>query len=462
MAGTSVVVAVLATGFFALVPAASSATEIRWLAAGDSYSSGTGLTTTTGLCDQADSSARPGAYTQDAFADLTSTVSNLNSPTFVACSGATSSDFLRTNDAEGHPEWTSSMGRFNLVTFTFGGDDLNFSRIMEQCLLGVPVIAPPDPGHRCPSDEYIRSQIALKLGTSYQTFLKKVANKAVTAGGNIVVLGYPKLFEPPGNWPIILRRLRSCQGISAADATQLRGDAEDLNAALSNDVSAVNAQHPNGVTVTFLDVNSGSDPGPITVSNNNQNLFEPSRGKTHDLCGSGPSWLNGAVVFDKHISFHPSALGYRAEGRLLAELIPHLPGIGSQSVGTTTTTSTTTSTSTSTTTTAPPSLSIVSVSPSSFSNGGDAPIYVPVTITGTGFLPDMSLALIPPSGSGSGVQASPPTVITSTTITFTMEVLPSQDLSSNAYGSYDLSLTEIPAGSSSISVTDSDAFQLSM
>jgi hypothetical protein len=69
------------------------------------------------------------------------------------------------------------------------------------------------------------------------------------------------------------------------------------------------------------------------------------------------------VLFDKHKSFHPSTPGNEAEGRLLAQLIPHLSGINSIGATTTTTTSPTTTTTiptstttitTTTTTTNPP------------------------------------------------------------------------------------------------------------
>jgi hypothetical protein len=361
-ATTAVLVAILAPCIYALAPAAPSTPKITWLSAGDSYSSGAGLPVTTGLCNRADSSANPEAYAPDAYVDLKASMPNLNRPTFVACSGATSADFLRNKDSEGRPEWTSSMGRFDLVTFTFGGDNVNFAGIIAQCVLGGDSIAPPDPGHKCPSDAFIQNEIAAKLGVAYQSFLKKVADEAVSGGGNIVVLGYPDLIEPPNDWPSVLRHLGVCQGIRTSDATQLREEAADLNTAIEKDVSVVNAQHPNGVTITFLNVNSGSDPGPITIAKGDKNLFEPSAGANHNLCGTGPSWLNGIVLFDRHKSFHPSAPGNEAEGRLLAQLIPHLPGI--DSVGTTTTppTSTTTSTTTTpttstittTTTTSPP------------------------------------------------------------------------------------------------------------
>jgi hypothetical protein len=340
--GTVLVVVIFTSAITTIAQSATSSTQITWLAAGDSYSSGAGLANTTSLCDQADSNPDSEAYASHAYRDLEAAIPGLEEPSFVACSGATSSDFLRLPDANGHPEWNSDMGRFDLITFTFGGDDVDFADILTQCVAGqLKPIFPSDPGHRCPSDTDVRDLIALKLGKPYQTFLAKVANKAVVRGGNIVVLGYPDEIELPRLWPTLLRHVGVCDGIGTTDATQIRGDAGDVNASIENDVNVVNAEHPNGVTLTFLAVNSGSDPGPVTIPSNDPNLFEPSQGARHNLCGSGASWLNGLVIRDIHKSFHPSELGNAAEGRLLAQLIPHLPGfLAPEPVSTSTTTTT--------------------------------------------------------------------------------------------------------------------------
>jgi alpha-tubulin suppressor-like RCC1 family protein len=347
MIGVSAAVIAVIPGIVA-VAQSSSATPITWLAAGDSYSSGAGLATTTTSCDQADSNPNSEAYASHAYLDLKSSIPALGKPTFVACSGATSLDFIQSPDANGHPEWNSAMGRFDLITFTFGGDDVDFAKIMTQCVVGaLDQIFPSDPGHSCPSDTDVRDLIALKLEKQYQTFLTKVANEVVVHGGNIVVLGYPEIIDLPKFWPSLYQHLGLCDGIGTADATQIRGDAGDVNASIGHDVDVVNAEHPNGVTLTFLDVNSGSDPGPVVISKNDPNLFEPSQGVRHNLCGSGPPWLNGLIRNDLHRSYHPTELGNAAEGRLLAGLVPYLPGlIPPVPVTTSTTTSTTTTTTT--------------------------------------------------------------------------------------------------------------------
>jgi hypothetical protein len=299
---------------------------ITWLAAGDSYSSGQGLKDTTAPCARGDIEQGSLAYPILAYDDLHAKLRGLQYPKFVACTGATTADLISSPDKEGHPEWTGkrSMGNFDLVTFTFGGDDIHFSGIVTQCLFGVPMVHLPSLGHKCPSDKWVRDQIASSLRSKYRNFLTDVAKRIVSPGGNILVLGYPELVDLLKFWPLEDKLLRTCQLLTAEDALQLRGEAGDLDATIGQDVKMVNGAHPNGVHLTFLDVDTGSDPGPATIPSSDQNLFESSTGGRHNLCGTGPSWMNGIVKRYPTRSFHPSELGNEAEGRLLAEVLPSL------------------------------------------------------------------------------------------------------------------------------------------
>jgi hypothetical protein len=232
-------------------------------------------------------------------------------PRLVACTGARSADFFTS-------QWTPALGRFDLVTFTFGGNDIGFSQILKQCT-GLPEGLPSDPGHNCPSDSLLRGRIASALEGPYRAFLTRVATDAVVPGGNIVVLGYPELIELPTFWPL---GTRSCSLIGPADANELRGLGGDINATIGYDVSVVNAASPNGVHLTFVDVNSGGGAG---ISRYDQSLFEPASGPRHNLCGSQP-WINGLSTIDYGAgSFHPKQAGQDAMGVLGAEVIPTVP-----------------------------------------------------------------------------------------------------------------------------------------
>ena len=311
---------------FAQVPAASSQTPLlSWLAAGDSYSSGEGLPHAIGNCAQAQQGPGSESWPGAAHDILATREPSLARPVLVACTGARSDQFFA-NDASGQPEWTPAAGRFALISFTFGGDDVSFPDVLQQCVgLTIGRKQPADHGHSCPKDSTLRARIASKIGRPYRDFLTQVANQAAKPGGNIIVLGYPELVELPKFWPVRDKALGVCARISTADANELRGLAGDLNATIGSDVATVNAARPNGVHLTFVDVNSGGSAG---ISRSDPNLFEPATGQRHNLCSAHP-WMNGPSTIDKgYGSYHPKQAGHNAMGALAAEVIPHLDWSG--------------------------------------------------------------------------------------------------------------------------------------
>ena len=297
---------------------------ITWLAAGDSYSSGRGLQHTSGTCARGDSSGSL-AYPIQAYDDLRKLMPELKYPYFTACSGAVIANFFNAGDAEHLPEWRPAGARYDLVTFTFGGNTVDFSGVITQCVVGpFREVHASAPGHKCPENAWVRQQIARKLGAPFVAFLREVADRTVVPGGNVVVLGYPYLIADPASWPAADRSAGSCQGITEADAYQLRGEAADLNASIARDVATVNAEQLNGVHLSFLDVNSGGRAGPVVIPRDDPSLFEPAASGSHNLCGPGAAWLNGIDVLNLNRSFHPSLPGNVAEGRLLANVLLHL------------------------------------------------------------------------------------------------------------------------------------------
>ena len=325
--------------------AKTPARPITWLAAGDSYSSGEGLPHSTGGCAQApgDSSR---AWAQVAASTVQDTGSiKLASPlTFRACTGALSSQFFA---AQGNnaAEWSPADGKYDLVTFTFGGDDVDFPNIIKQCI-GLPVFShyvQPDPGHMCPADATLRQRVKDNVQNVYPDFLRKVAKNAVNANGNVVVLGYPELVEDPQFWGVLAKYTHLCSGITDADARELRGLAGDLNATIGNAVNQANSEHPNGVHFTFLDINSGGSNG---IGRADPRLFEPSQGTRHNLCAGDP-WMNGLSTIDYlQGSFHPKQAGLDAEGSMLAQVLTtSLDWSGTSAPTSTPTTATSTTTS---------------------------------------------------------------------------------------------------------------------
>ena len=327
---------------------------ISWLAAGDSYSSGQGLTYAAPPCARgAAGHGHSGAWPVEAAAGLVAH-SGLRllggSPKFVACSGYTTQQFF--NSDQSHPaEWQNSDHRYDLVTFTFGGDNIGFSTIIQDCLglspSGIAGIAGAGVGGilggpygatvggalawktliHCPPDQTIRGVIASKIGGAngpYMAFLDKVAADTVRSGGNIVVLGYPELVEDPKFWGTVDSTLGSCQGISVADAYELRGLAGDLNASIAEAVKAFDSQPAskrNNVEAAYVDVNTGNPSQGVPY--NDPNLFEPSSGSRHNLCAAN-EWLNGIEVPHVTHSFHPNQPGNDAMARLFQQVFPRL------------------------------------------------------------------------------------------------------------------------------------------
>ena len=310
-----------------VVEAAGASHPITWLAAGDSYASGQGLTHTTKPCARGTGQKGLSATWAIAAARVLQaqgpSIAHGN-PDLVACTGAISADFFTDNNAAlggdtNGAQWTKQMGRFDLVTFSFGGDDIGFASIMESCQTT-----------GCPSNASVRKEIAL-LGTTgpydkgvhippYATFLRHVAKSAVVHGGNIAIMGYPELVEAPSLWS---PGRTSCAGMSAAQVQILRGWAGDLNATIGEAATQVDALPPaerNDVTITYIDPVSGQSADGIGTAD--LNLFEPASGPRHERCSQGQSWLNGeAPLHIETRSFHPNQAGEDAMGRLAAEVI---------------------------------------------------------------------------------------------------------------------------------------------
>ena len=296
--------------------ASAASHPITWLAAGDSYSSDVGLPYTTHVCGR----AVPPSVDWATYA-WTKLQSNLDvvKPDLVACSGAKISEFFA-NQSKGHPAeyGKSAKPHYDLVTFTFGGDNLSFASVVRDCLFF------GQQEGACENSS-VRNNIST-LGNAYPKFLDSVANGAVVKGGNVVVMGYPELLEDPALWAKTEQAGGTCDGFPVALTNVMRVWAGDLNATIGSAVKTANstpAALRNDVTFTFINPVSGGSAG---IAGDNQSLFEPSSGPRHELCSpSGRAWLNGIQLDHPATkSFHPNQYGEDAMGSLAAEVISHL------------------------------------------------------------------------------------------------------------------------------------------
>jgi hypothetical protein len=316
----SILAASLTAAIPGLTAVAAQQNKLTWLAAGDSYASGQGLKNPVGPCARSMGESGTGSTwaVSAAHALMRAGYSFAkSSPDLVACTGAISDQFFNSDGSAIAPQWRPNMGRFDLVTFSFGGDDIGFPSIMAHCAtIG------------CPADVDVRQKIS-ELGTSgvywngrhlpsFSIFLRHVATSAVVRGGNVVVMGYPELFALPSTWGSLQG---TCSGLSAQEVDMVRGWGGDLNATLGSAVAQLNAEpssQRNGVQFSFVNPVDGKG----NASTTDTNLFDPVGSASHELCTQGQEWLNG--FSPRHPlthSFHPNQAGENALGSLAAAVL---------------------------------------------------------------------------------------------------------------------------------------------
>jgi lysophospholipase L1-like esterase len=235
--------------------AAGRAGGVRYIALGDSYSSGLGsgfMISSSGACARStkaysrlwDLAHRPAAYKS------------------VACAGATTSTVITS-------QLPALSAATTLVSITIGGNDAGFAVTIETCVL--------HPGARCgaaiaAAEAKIRAQLPGRLNN----VLRDIRGAAPNA--RVVVLGYPALYDAT----------RSCIGPGPADRAALNQAAAQLDAAIK--AAAGRAGD------TF------ADPRPAFAG--------------HSICDPA-SWLHAVSVMYISQSFHPTADG-QAHGYLPA------------------------------------------------------------------------------------------------------------------------------------------------
>src|SRR5829696_3715123 len=178
---------------FAALSATSAAGADRYVALGDSFSSGVGTGSYT-----LSSSCRRSVY---AYPSLLAQQRPNTSLAFVACSGATTGDVLATQVQAVTPDT-------NIVTMTVGGNDIGFADLIVQCTLGSCSTALDN------TRASLRTVLAPRLDGAYTT----VRSRAL--GASVVVLGYPRIFSST-----------SCFGTLGISATE-RAKANELADAL--------------------------------------------------------------------------------------------------------------------------------------------------------------------------------------------------------------------------------------
>ena len=230
----------------AAVPAATKP-AVRYVALGDSYSSGLGAGDYSGGSCERSAKAYPALWA--AAHDPMSYVSR-------ACSNATTSSVITGQ--------LSALSRATtLVTLTIGGNDAGFVHVMTTCVLL--------PTSFCVSAiKGAEAKIRSSLPGELDRVLAAISARAPDA--RVVVLGYPDPYD--------LSKSSSCVGLSSTDRTDLDQAANQLD----GQIQAAARRHGD----VFADVR------PAFAG--------------HQICDSG-RWLNSVDWLDIGASYHPNAAG---------------------------------------------------------------------------------------------------------------------------------------------------------
>ena len=270
----------------ALQPLATAAHGGAYVALGDSYAAGPGIT--------AAASGPPGCGRSAAdYPSLVDSRAGYADFRDVTCSGATVGDMTgaqRTGSGSNPPQLNAVTGDPGLVTITIGANDVGFGEVLTRCLGGSSDAAD---GSRCrerfvhDGHDVLADRIAA-LGPALDRVLAEIRRRA--PGATVLVVGYPRTL------PSLVGGCDEAP-FSRADAAYLNDTLEALNTMLEQRAEVAGAR--------FVDTASSS--------------------ADHDICRPADlRWVEGATPESAAAPFHPNAKGMEnTAGRVLtARLIP--------------------------------------------------------------------------------------------------------------------------------------------
>lgn len=249
-------VGVMALGIGVLLAtpaAAQSQAGVRYVALGDSYSSGVGA-------GDYDPDAGDCKRSANAYPQLWANEHKPESFSSQACLGAKTGDVLKN-------QLGALDGSTSLVSITIGGNDAGFTPTLESCITG------GDSGCKKATDkalDYVQNTLPAELDKTYEQ-IKSAAPKA-----KVIALGYARLYEIGGSCKV---------GLSDTSRGYINNAADKLDEQI-----AARAKQDG---VTFADVRSAFDP--------------------HRICTADP-WLH-STTWPVDESYHPTKDG-QAKGFL--------------------------------------------------------------------------------------------------------------------------------------------------
>ncbi len=235
---------------------------------------------------------------------------------FVACSGAVLADFNGPNTqwpTENEPAQESWLNRqtTRLVTFTIGGNDVGFERILRDCVGDLPAYLTSG-SVNCANK--VADIIAKTIPPFQRALPGQIENIAsnMAPGGLIVVGTYPRLFSTN------ILRYYSTRGEACVLGTTLGGAVAagiSYNSAQAIDKAADLGDQAitNAVNKAQRYLTANHSTVRVVVTKTVDSEFHG-----HRLCDGGTWYLNGVVFASetstKHLrlSFHPNANGGQA------------------------------------------------------------------------------------------------------------------------------------------------------
>jgi hypothetical protein len=238
--------ALLSSSFVLAVAAAPAAVGAdRYVALGDSFSSGVGTGSYT-----LSSSCRRGVF---AYPWLVAQQRANTALTFVACSGADTADLLSSQIGSVTPDTA-------IVTVTIGGNDIGFADLIVQCTLA-----------NCSSAlDNTRASLGTVLTPRLDAVYSAIRSRALAAA--VVVLGYPRLFSGSSCFGTL--------GISSTERAKANQLADALDLLTSQRAAAAGFTYRSAVAAFT----------------------------GHAVCSSS-AWVNGLNLFNTVESYHPNRNG---------------------------------------------------------------------------------------------------------------------------------------------------------
>lgn len=243
--------ATLSLGISAVGIAAPAAAEVagKYVALGDSYSSGTGAGSygDSGGCKRS----------ANAYAQLWANANSPSAFSFVACSGAETADVLAGQVGAVTPDT-------ELVTISIGGNDAGFADVMTDCNLGSDRTCVD---RNAQAQAFARAELPGRLDNVYSAIRDRAPN------ARVIVVGYPRIYQLDG----------SCSfGLSETKRAAINGSADVLAQVIAGRAGAFG--------FTFVDGRSAF--------------------AGHEICASGTRWLH-SLTFPLDESYHPNVAGQR-------------------------------------------------------------------------------------------------------------------------------------------------------